>query len=374
MNRTAPLRCGAPFALCLGLTLASLACHEGDPTPVQPEVSAAVEAVPMSFAVVESLNWREPIFATGTLYAEKTTDLAPRVDGIIDVIHVHVGDRVEAGQPLFQTRRADYEIRQREARYRLRLARASRTKAERDRTRARRLYNKGAASDERLDHSETTWLIADAEVGQAEAALARAELELEDTIVRAPYTGVITRRFINEGTMMKVMMPNEGPVIQIMKTDVVVAIAHLPETELPRLELGTPAIVRVRNLEREFSTEIHVLNDRLDSQTRAVEVRLGISNPDLLLKPGLFVEIEFAPDPRLVLSLDRASVLGGEGARHVYVLAGERAAHRPVFVRELDATRVEVLGGLEAGQAVLVGPNLPRVSEGTVVRVAHADR
>jgi multidrug efflux pump subunit AcrA (membrane-fusion protein) len=71
----------------------------------------------------------EPVLGTGTISAHKTTDVGPRVSGIVDTIHVAVGDRVEAGDPLFRTRPIDYEIRVRVAESALRLARANAQKA-----------------------------------------------------------------------------------------------------------------------------------------------------------------------------------------------------------------------------------------------------
>jgi RND family efflux transporter MFP subunit len=211
--------------------------------------------------------------------------------------------------------------------------------------------------------------MAAAQRDQAEAALAQARQNLADTTVAAPYRGVITRRFVDEGAMLSTMMTAGNAVVQIMKVDVVAAIVQLPEVHLARVHVGTPGVVRVDGIARTYDTQVHIVNDRVDAVSRAFEVRLAIENPDYALKPGLFAEVELRPEPREATLLERAALLGGTGAAYVFVLDGDRASRRVVRVAELDAARVEVLDGLAPGERVLLGPNLTQLADGTAVAV-----
>jgi RND family efflux transporter MFP subunit len=357
------------------LPLALAACGS-EPTP--PVAAARTEPAPIPVASTTVVREAivEPVLGTGTIAAHKTTDVGPRVSGIIEVIHVAVGDRVEEGDPLFRTRPVDYEIRVREAESALRLARANAQKAERDLERIRTLHGEDVASDERLDAVRTAHEIAAAQREQAEAALAQARQNLADTTVRAPYRGVITRRFVDEGAMLSTMMTMGNAVVQIMKMDIVEAIVQLPEAHLARVHLGTPGVVRVDGIARAYEAKVDVLNDRVDPVSRAFEVRLTIDNADYALKPGLFAELELRPEPREATLLERGALLGGEDTSYVFVFAEGYAARRPVRVRELDAERVEVLAGLAPGEHVLLGPNLTQLADGSpvAVEVTHADR
>jgi RND family efflux transporter MFP subunit len=359
----------------LPLVLALAACGGEDAPPVAAGGDASAP-IPIAARSVSREAIVEPVHGTGTLAPHKTTDVGPRVSGIVDAIFVAVGDRVEEGDALFRTRPVDYEIRVREADSAARLARANAEKARRDLARIETLHEENVASDERLDAARTAFEIASAQREQAEAALAHARQNLLDTTVRAPYRGVITRRFVDEGAMLSTLMTAGNAVVQIMKMDVVVAIVQLPEVHLARVRVGTQGVVRVDGLDRAVETEVAVLNDRVDAVSRAFEVRLGIENPDYALKPGLFAELELFPEPREATLLERAALLGGTSAPHVYVLAQGRAARRAVRVAELDATRVEVLEGLAPGERVLVGPNLVQLTDGApvAVEVPHADR
>lgn len=340
-----------------------------------PESAPATERAPL---VIQTLpvvreGLLEPIVGTGTIAADRTTDVGPRVDGTIEEIFVRVGDRVDVEAPLFRTRTSDYEIRVREAEHSLQLARAESVRALRHLSRVETLHQKAVASDEQLDEMRTAATIATARLEVARTALEKAKQDLEDTTVRAPYAGVITRRYVDEGTMMRTMLSASSQVVQLMKTDVVAAIVLIPEIHLGRIRIGTPAKVRVDGLDAEFESEVYIINDRVEVASRSIEVRLPIRNPDLAIKPGLFAKAEIFPDPRAVTVVERRAVLGSASDRYVLVPEGGRAVRRAVRVRDLDALRLEVLEGLEPGASVLVPPPGKLIEEGAPVRVAVED-
>lgn len=355
------------------LAFSVAACGQAGDTAREPAAAAPLQ---LSEIVVAREEIVEPVYGTGTVTAHRTTDIGPRVSGIIEAIHVEVGDRVEEGAVLFQTRQVEYRIAVEQAEQAARLARAESEKARRDLGRVEKLHGKGVASEEQLDAARTSFEMADAKRGSAAAGLAKATQDLANTEVRAPYAGVITQRYVDQGAMMSTLMSSASLVVQLMKVDLVVAIVQIPEVHLRRVRVGTPARVRIDGTDREYESSVAVLNDRVDPLTRAFEVRFRIENLDHAIKPGLFARASLSPEAREVLTLERRVVLGPEGARHVFVAEGGRAVRRPVDVRELDATRVEILGGLSEGALVLGGPNLTQLAEGTSVRVgtAHADR
>jgi len=355
--------------LALALLLIASAC--GEDTTSSPDVSARP---PLELATTQVLQepLAEPILGTGTVIADKTTNVGPRVDGIIAEVFVQVGDRVRTGDPLFRTRQVDYRLRLQSATSSLALARAEATQVRRDLDRVRALRRKAVVSVEQLEAAETRRQIAAARVQTSQTALEQAEQNLEDTVVKAPYDGVITKRLIDEGAMMRTMMSSGSCVVQLMKTDVVLAVIHVPEVRLPYIGIGTPARVHVDGVDREFETEVTIVNDLVNPMTHTIELRLPIPNADLEVKPGLFVKAELRPEPRPAMLLDRSAVLGFGEERYVFIEHEGRAARRPVRVRDLDATRVEILTGLEGGERILIGPELTRLTEGTPIHKTTA--
>jgi RND family efflux transporter MFP subunit len=347
------------------------ACSEG--TAQAPRVAAQPPAVQARIVRAELQEISEPIIGTGTLEADKQVDIGPRVDGIIQEIFVQVGDRVEAGAKLFRTRDVEYRIRVEEAEYALRLASAEAGKTRNELARAEQLFRSDVVSIEQIEAMRTADDAARARRGQAETALARARQELADTLVVAPYPGSITRRFADEGLMLRTMLSSGSAVVQLMKLDVVVAVARVPEVHLRRIRPGTPARLQVEGLDGVFESEVAIVSDRVDPGSRSIEVRVPIRNPDLALKPGQFAKLELVPDPQRVLVIERGAVHGHASNRYVLVPRDGRAMRRDVAVRDLDAQRLEILSGLEPGGEVLVAPAGAQLEAGAPYAAAPDD-
>lgn len=363
-------------ALGLALALAAAACGAGDPGEGDvgiPGGSAGPETTPLTLvaAAVRSEPLVEPVFGTGTIVADKTTELGPLVAGIVESIDVEEGDRVGAGERLFTTRRIDYRIGHDEATHAARLAAAEAEKAKRDWERAKRLHTENVASQGQLDDARTGHEIAIARRDVARSALERAGQNLSDTEVTAPYAGVITRRYVDEGVRMGGMAGPEA-VVQLMKVDVVEAVIQVPELHVGRVHAGMDARVRLDGIGGSFESQVGLVNPMGDPTSRAFEVRIPLANPEHEIRPGLFAKAELLPKPRAALVIERAAVLGSGERRYVYREQGGVARRQRVRVRELDALRLEVLEGLADGDLVLSGPNLPSVTEGASVAVSLA--
>ncbi|MEX2250375.1 MAG: efflux RND transporter periplasmic adaptor subunit [Parvibaculum sp.] len=326
-------------------------------------------------STVTTRELAEPITGTGTIAAHKTTTLGPRVDGIIEEIMVRVGDRVEEGQPLFRTRDVELRHKVTELENQVRLAKADLRNTGLAFDRARELHAKGFVADGRLDDARAARDASQARLGIAEAQMAGAKQMLADSVVTAPFDGVITRRDVDEGRFMATRMGGmggaggEGGVLQIMKIDIVAAIVTVPEMQLSKIAVGSKGRIFIDGIDRSFDSHVAILNDYVDPVTRSVELRLPILNEDYAVKPGLFARAEIYPEPRTVLALDRRMLYGGETDRHVFVADNGVARRVSVTVRQIDAQSVEVLSGLKAGDRVLGGPNAPLLADGLRVRI-----
>jgi RND family efflux transporter MFP subunit len=361
--------------LAVGAALGALgACGDGK----KAEAEKAVDTVSVFEAVATPKALVEPVTGTGTIAAAKTTELGPRVTGIIDKINVYVGARVKEGDPLFHTRDVELKLRVTELENQVKLAQAEERNMSRAFGRSNELHANGYVSNGGLDNARAAKEAAAARLGIATAQLAAAKQQLDDTWVKAPFDGVITRRDIDEGKYMMTMGGSFGgmggggggnTVLQIMKIDIVAAIVQIPEVDLTKVHLNTKAKVTVDGVGQSYDSYALIINDAIDTTTRTVEVRLPILNENYAVKPGLFARADFFPDPRNVISLDRTAVQGTEDQRYVFVAENGIARRVPVTVRQIDAGTVEVLSGLAAGRRALIGPNLPLVSEGTPVKI-----
>lgn len=323
--------------------------------------------VTVTTATPEYLSLSEPIFVTGTIHARRTTNITPMVGGLIEEVFVDVGSRVEKGQPLLRMRQKDFEVkvsRVFEARL---LAQAEHEDAERDLDNAIALERSKALSAELLDDRRTRVEVTKAKLGIADANLTEMQKEMDDSIARAPYRGVITHRYVDEGAYVPALMRSERPVLQIQEIDVMVAVVLVPETHLNAIELGTPGNVHIPSMHETYESEVLLINDRIDHKTRTIEVRLGIPNTDYAIKPGLFIEVELAPRARQALVLPSVATTGSGSRRRVLVVESGVVRQREVQVRELGDGQLELVNGIGADAVLVVGKSMRNVSDGSTV-------
>jgi len=359
------------FVLC--------ACDDID-EPASNTENAAFKAsnlITIQTTEVEEVLLQEPIIATGTTAALKTTNIKPMVSGLVEEVYVRVGDRVTKGQPLIKIRQTEINLRIAQLGHRIALARAELKNAHQDLNTNVGLRKSGVISKEIVDDTQTRYDIARARLGIAQTQLLEAKQNLEDSISKAPFDGVVTIANVQEGAFVSNMsMSMGGPggassqdnILQIQQINIIVALVRLPEVELSRIRVGTPAIITIDGLGRSFDSQIHVINDLVDYESRTLDVRLGIENDDYLIKPGLFIRVKIFPEPQNLLIAARQAVLGS-ASHHVFVNQDGIARKVNVTIRELDTERVEITSGLQPGQSLLLGNNLTRIQDGVSIVV-----
>jgi len=349
--------------------------------PAKSDNPAKVEALSVTTSKVTKTTVSLPILATGSLTPTRQTDIGPSVDGIIEQVWVHVGTRVKKGDPLFRTRDVDVRLQVRELESQVALARAQAANAKNELNRQNSLKSGGWISQSRMDTSKTGADVAAAQLGVWEARLAQARQLLSDTIVRAPYDGVISRKDVYEGRFMATrfggMPGGAAGVVQIMGIDPLAVIVNTPSVNFSQLKLGMPARIRVDGVDKTFEGKVAVINYGVDYRSRGVEVRIALPNPDYKILPGLYVKVELLPEPRPALVADRRVVMGTAGARYAFVNDGGKARKVRLSVRELDGERVEILNNIPEGTELLGGPSARQLVDGVPVQVAKppvADR
>ena len=206
--------------------------------------------------------------------AAKSSNIGPKIEGTIEEIYVRVGDRVKAGDALFRTRDVVLRLQKQELAASSALYAAEFRKAKIEFNRVSNLRNKGVASAAQFDTSAAALETARARVDITKSKLAQVEQSLEDAIARAPYTGVITERFVDEGVFISSRASGMGnsAVVQVKKADPVVAVWSIAAKYLPEITLGTKVEIRIDGIPDVIESEIHIINDRIDIASRSIEI------------------------------------------------------------------------------------------------------
>ena len=279
--------------------------------------------------------------AIGTAQARESIVLTPKVADTIRAIRFDSGDRVRRGQVLVEMSNVEQAADLAEAR-------AANQAAQEELRRYQELYNRGFASQARIDAMQAA---ADA----AEARMNAGGSRIADRTIRAPFAGVVGLRTASPGQFM-------SPGDQIGTLDDIAEIKldfDVPETQLARVAAGVEIVARTAAYtDRTFNGRIANVDSRIDPATRTVRVRAMLPNRDEILRPGMLMTVEVRSNPRTALAIPEIAILDQIDGAYVYrVAAGEGGQQRAELVRIRTGQRsggmAEVLEGLNPGDQVV---------------------
>ncbi len=370
------------------LALALSGCGNSDAKlPDQPQ--AAAKPVAVSVARAEERMLPMGLDVTGALMADAQTDAASEIDGRVVQVLVERGQVVKEGSVLVRMddRDAINQLREAEAmeaqtRERLglvdgeyfdplktsdvRQARAIMDRAEADFRRYARLVEEGAVSRSEHDLKRADFLSAKEQYEGAinqvrqlfqtlqaqKARVAMARKAQEDTVIRAPYSGLVAEKHVNVGRYAK----KGDKLVTLVRVDPLRVEMTVPEATAASIRNGQKVSFTVQtHPDRPFTGTIAYIGPALRTDSRALVVEALVPNAGGLLQPGLFATARIElPATRPSVLVPAAAVRTEAGVPRVYVAKGDRAELRFVQVgREADG-RVEILRGLAAGERVVL--------------------
>jgi RND family efflux transporter MFP subunit len=385
-------------ALLFAAPLASGACSSGDAKGKDQPAPAAIATAPAAAT-------EEPIArfirATGTLMAEEQADVAAETAGRVVSAVIERGTPVSQGAELVrisatetdaQLKEAEANASQIEARLgftpgtafevsavpEVQNAKASFELAQSEFARIKSLLDERVVSQSEFDQRRTQMEAARQQYEAAkngaaqqyqmlQAARARVALARKaqaDTVVRAPFNGVVAQRLVSTGDY----------VTKGMKVAVVVRVNPLrvqltvPEQAVSAMGVGQPVTFEVDAYPgRQFQGKVKYVSPSLQADQRALTVEAVVPNANGVLKPGLFATARIEQPARTPgVLVPATAVQSASGTSRVYVVTGDHVEERVVTTGERVGDRVEVTNGLKTGERVAT-KNVSQLADGTRV-------
>lgn len=296
---------------------------------------------PNVLAVAASVHtFTDGLQAIGTAQARESIVLTPKVADTIRRIRFESGDRVRSGQVLVEMSSVEQAADLAEVR-------AANEAAQEDLRRTQELFNRGFASQARLD---TVQAAADAATARLNAGGSR----IADRTIRAPFAGVVGLRLASPGQYVR-------PGDQIGTLDDVSEIKldfTITETQIARVTQGVELAARTSAYpERTFTGTIASVDSRVDPATRTVRVRAILPNNDGTLRPGMLMTVDVRSNPRQALAIPEIAILDQIDGAYVYKVVARDGGQAVDLVRIQTGQRAggmaEVLEGLNAGDQVI---------------------
>lgn len=349
----------ATVSAILAVTALMSGCGVGEASVA--DTDAVPETTPV--AVETSTPVRSDIYATYTANASIASDhdapVVARVSGEVVELAVEEGDRVAAGQVLA---RLDGE--------RLRLdmlaARANLDRAQRELTRNADLHSRGLVSSSMFEGLKF-------DLDSLKATYDLKQLNYEYSIIRAPIAGVVSARDIKAGQSLAA-----GEVaFRITETAELLAHLQIPQAELSKFSAGHTATVQVASMpNRRFAATIIRISPTIDARTGTFRATALMDNADGMLAPGMFGRFTVAYEMHAnALVIPRNALLDEDQEKTVYVVQNNSVVRRVVKTGIEEDGRVEILGGLQDDdQIVVVGHGGLRDGSKVLASVSETDR
>jgi RND family efflux transporter MFP subunit len=381
----------AALSLCAAMALWTAACSRA-PEPA-PQAAAEDPTVPVSKAAVADLSRSVVLTAEFVPYQE--VDVVAKVAGYVKEIMVDVGDHVAEGQTLAileipelqdELNKAKAGVEQANAE--VARARDEVKRAESSHQIAHLLYGRytdvlkerpGLLPQQEIDDAHSKDLGAEAQVASANSSLAaalqkvqvnqaeqaHARTLLDYAKVTAPFTGVVTKRFADKGSMIQAGTASQTqamPLVRVSQNGRLRLILPVPESVVPSVHVGQQVEVHVPTLNRSFPGQVIRFADRVQSSTRTMDTEVDVLNPSLILIPGMFAEVNLTTEsksraltvPVAAVDVNPAVGAAAQDSGTVMMVNNEGWIEvRKVALGLENSDSVEVVSGLREGDLVV---------------------
>jgi RND family efflux transporter MFP subunit len=319
----------------------------------KPDEAKVFEFAPGDLAVLQPVRMGQVIPVSGSLKPLLQATVKSKVAAEVARVLVQEGERVQSGQVLVALDTADLK-----ARLDSQLASVAEAKARMDLARKTRESNqqllaKGFISQNAFDSLQNSVEVAEANFRSAEAQAAIAQRALNDAQVRAPFSGIVAKRFVNTGDKVS----PDGPVAQVVDLARMELETQVPVGEIPFVRVGHEIVFRVDGFaERSFKGKVERINPSADAGSRSIAVFVTLPNADGSLRGGMFANgtLEVADKPP-VNALPLVAVLEEGGQSYVFTIRDGKLDRRSVKTgtRNAEQGLVEVREGLAVGERVI---------------------
>jgi membrane fusion protein, multidrug efflux system len=315
---------------------------------------------------------QQDLILPSTLQAFIESPIYARTNGYLGRWYKDIGSRVQKGQLLadIETPEIDQELMQ---------ARAARNQAQAQmdlaKTSAERwetLRKMDAVAQQETDERSSSYTQGQAALASATANVRRLEQLESFKHIYAPFSGVITKRNTDIGALINAGNSGSNQELFVLaQINPIRVYVDVPEIYAPTVRPGLPATIELSSLPgQHFSGNVVRTADAIDPVTRTLRTEIDVPNRDGKLFPGSYAQVHFGVKVTAVrMSVPvNALLFRAEGPRAAVVGPDGKVHLKPVTIGQDYGNDVEILGGLEAGDSIILNPS-DSLEEGQAVRV-----
>ena len=319
-------------------------------------------------AAVEARSLAVSLPLSGSLAPLSSATIKSKVSGVVEATTVQEGMAVGAGQVLARLDQSDLRARLQQQQAMLDEAQAKLAMATKNEANSEALLQQKYISQNAFDSTQNTVALARANVKSAAAMVDIARIALNDGIIKAPITGVVSKRHVQAGEKLSPDMP----IYTIVNLSELTLEAQVPASEIPRVKVGQDVRFKVDGFQkREFEGKVARINPATEAGSRSMLVYIAVRNDDSALRAGMFAKGSIVTERSGVATIVPMTALRDDAGRQVvYKIEHGKVVAQPVTLglRNEDEGYVEVTDGLDKGVNVIVA-KLDAVKPGAQVKL-----
>jgi RND family efflux transporter MFP subunit len=215
------------------------------------------------------------------------------------------------------------------------------------------------AAKERINAELANLNMSDANIDAARARQGRSNTERGFNKIVAPFSGVITERNVDQGTLISSgSEDSKTPLFRLARIDTVKVFVDVPQYAAGEIRVGQQVSVSLKELPgKKFLGKIERTSVALDSSARTLRTEIHIPNPDFRLAPGMYADVNFTV-PRIARTflIPTNALLTKADGPQVVVVSGDTIQYRNVKVGDDLGKQVEIVSGLTGSENVVLNP------------------
>ncbi len=336
------------------------------------ETETTIATVPVETEEVRQGTFTKTIILSGITQPENTVIVTPKGSDQLISLNVEVGDRVSAGQVIGVLDQSSVELQLRNAQVNHENAQNAYEDVLRNYERMKALYETGAIPKAEFEQIESGLKQAENALKQTENALQLQQLAYDNTLIKAPVSGVVAQVHTEKGAIVG----PQSPIITIANIDTLEVNTSINELQVNKIKAGTEVEVLVPACDNQiFSGRIKTVSPTMDPAIKAYPVTITITNKDNIIKAGMYAEVELITDvAEDALIVPAEAVLSRNGDSHVFIVQDDKAVQVQVETGLSNSKEIQILKGLKPGDQVITRGNEDVVDGDLVTVVNRGDK
>ncbi len=312
-------------------------------------------AQPLPFPIAIAAHQLAPQTHTldGVVEAVKKATISSQVSGRVIEVNFDIDDFVEKGSVIVRIRDKEYKARLNSAKASLKEAQANHKDATLEFKRVKGLYKDKIVSASTYDKAKAALKAAEAKVSASEAGITEAKEKLDNTVIKAPYSGIVTQRHIEQGETMRI---GQAIMTGFSMASLRVSV-DVPQAYINAVRQNKNALITNLESKQTLSATDLTIFPFANPKSHTFRVRAALPKNTENLFPGMLVKVGFKINNRKRLMIPTSAIVHRSEVSAIYVVSkNNKLQFRQIRVGKTFGNQSEILSGLDADEIVSTDP------------------